>query len=194
MPRMWRRTNTGGTFLPPEIRVPRNNMFVCSRAMPALEVDAFTEEVCHAGNKQPFSIISPIGRPQDRRAFPLGSSFDYLWGELMGTRARHLGAASAVVNGYNCDLRPPEAQLLYLSAPSCRPRSKKFLEKTKSPPPSTPACPRKKRGTYWASCRRTRPAAPCRLRPRAPPFRIRGGLLRGRSSGAGSPRRVFRRG
>ena len=93
-------------FLPPEIRALRNDMIVCGRAMPVLEADAFTDEVSQAGNKQPFGIMFRAldDLKADEVYICTGSSFDYaLWGELMSTRAMHLRAAGAVVNGFNRD-------------------------------------------------------------------------------------------
>lgn len=90
-------------FLPPEIRPLRAGTRMVGRAMPVLEAD-----------------YPPGGRngPLSDRAFGVmfaalddlkpgeiyiasGASFDYaLWGGLMSTRALHLKAAGAILNGY----------------------------------------------------------------------------------------------
>lgn len=93
-------------FLPPEIRALRSDMVVCGRAMPVLEADAFAEDVSHTGKKQPFGLMFRAldDLKADEVYICTGSSFEYaLWGELMSTRARHLGAAGAVVNGFSRD-------------------------------------------------------------------------------------------
>ncbi len=95
-------------FLPPEIRAIQPDMLLCGRAMPVLEADAFTEEVAHLGTKLPFGIMFRAldDLKTDEVYICTGSSFDYaLWGELMSTRALHLGAVGAVVNGFHRDTR-----------------------------------------------------------------------------------------
>ena len=96
-------------FLPPQIRPLREDMFVIGRAMPVLEADVFTEQF--AGSANPLATKSfglMLEALDDLKPHEVyictGASPRYaLWGELMSTRARHLGAAGAVVNGYSRD-------------------------------------------------------------------------------------------
>lgn len=95
-------------FLPPEIRPLVPDTILVGRALPVLEADCCGEEVGHLGRPQPFGLM--FRALDDLRPGEIyvctGSSFDYaLWGELMSTRARHLGAAGAVVDGYSRDTR-----------------------------------------------------------------------------------------
>jgi len=97
-------------FLPPEIRPLALEMVLVGRAMPVVEAD-------YAAG--PASGHGPLG------AKPFGLMFEALddlkpgeiyvaqgtrgayamWGELMSTRARHLGAAGALLDGYARDTR-----------------------------------------------------------------------------------------
>ena len=95
-------------FLPPEIRALHPDMVVAGWAMPILEADCFTEEVVVDAKKSPFGIMFRAldDLKPEEVYICTGSSFDYaLWGELMSTRAMHLGAAGAVVDGYSRDTR-----------------------------------------------------------------------------------------
>lgn len=92
-------------FLPPRLRPLREDMMVLGRAMPVLEADCFGTSV--AGHNpvtaQPFGLM--FRALDDLKADEVyicsGSSPRYaLWGELMSTRALHLRAAGAVVDGY----------------------------------------------------------------------------------------------
>lgn len=96
-------------FLPPEIEPLRDDMVVVGRAMTVLEMD-------DTGGDQPNRQSPTLGRPFGLMLEALddlkendvylcsGSSPDYaLWGELMSTRAKILGANGAVVNGYSRD-------------------------------------------------------------------------------------------
>jgi regulator of RNase E activity RraA len=93
-------------FLPPQIRALRPDMVVIGRAMPVLAVDVFEEKVASAHNKlmeKPFGLM--LEALDDLKANEIyvntGSSpRNALWGELMSIRARKLGAAGAVLNGY----------------------------------------------------------------------------------------------
>ncbi len=98
-------------FLPPHIKPLHDEMFLVGRAMPVLEADTF-------GETNPESVNPVLARPfglmlealDDLRKNEVyvctGASPDYaLWGELMTCRARWLGAAGVVVNGYIRDKR-----------------------------------------------------------------------------------------
>jgi regulator of RNase E activity RraA len=91
-------------FLPRAIRPLRDDMVVAGRAMTVLEED--------------INIGEPSGRPFGRMLEALddlkpnevylatgGSPAYAMWGELMSTRAKVLGAAGAVVNGCSRDTR-----------------------------------------------------------------------------------------
>jgi len=92
-------------FLPPKISPIRSDMVVAGRAMPVLEADVFTMK-SPAGLKvmrKPFGfMLEALDDLKPNEIYVCtGSSPTYaLWGELMSTRAIHLGAAGAVVNGY----------------------------------------------------------------------------------------------
>lgn len=98
-------------FLPPQIRPLRPDMIVIGRAMPVLAVDVFEEKVAGATNKlmgKPFGLM--LEALDDLRKNEVyvstGSSpRNALWGELMSIRARKLGAAGAVLNGYLRDTK-----------------------------------------------------------------------------------------
>jgi regulator of RNase E activity RraA len=96
-------------YLPPAIQPLRQDMVVIGRAMPVLSVDVFEERVLGSANKlmeKPFGLM--LEALDDLRANEIyvntGSSpRNALWGELMSTRARQLGATGAVLNGYSRD-------------------------------------------------------------------------------------------
>jgi regulator of RNase E activity RraA len=98
-------------FLPPQIRPLNPDMIVIGRAMPVLAVDVFQEKVEGAKNKlmeKPFGLM--LEAVDDLKANEVyvntGSSpRNALWGELMTVRARKLGAAGAVLNGYLRDTK-----------------------------------------------------------------------------------------
>jgi regulator of RNase E activity RraA len=98
-------------FLPPQIRALRPDMVVVGRAMPVLSVDVFEQKVTGAHNElmeKPFGLM--LEALDDLKASEVyvntGSSpRNALWGELMSIRARKLGAAGAVLNGYVRDTK-----------------------------------------------------------------------------------------
>ena len=92
-------------FLPPHIRALRDDMVTIGRAMPVLEADYFgVAEQGHSPlSAKPFGLM--FEALDSLRAHDVyvasGSSPRYaLWGELMSTRALHLKAAGAVLDGY----------------------------------------------------------------------------------------------
>lgn len=96
-------------FLPPQIRQLRTGMVLVGRAMTVVEADTDSEIL---KNEFPHLIEKPFGLMlealDDLKKSEVyvcsGSSPQYaLWGELMSTRAMHLGASGAVVNGYHRD-------------------------------------------------------------------------------------------
>ena len=96
-------------FLPPTIRPMRDDMFVVGRAMTVLEADVFqlpTGDMSASLMERPFGLMLEALDDLKPEEIYLcgGASPNYaLWGELMSTRAKKLGAAGAVVNGYHRD-------------------------------------------------------------------------------------------
>ncbi len=87
-------------FLPPAIRPLAPRMVAVGRAMTVLEADCFDEP------EKPFGLMLEAldDLKRDELYVCAGASPTYaLWGELMSTRAMHLGAAGAVVDGYARD-------------------------------------------------------------------------------------------
>src|SRR5690242_20479662 len=98
-------------FLPPQIRPLSPEMIVIGRAMPVLAVDVFEERVEGTNNKlmeKPFGLMLEALddlRPTEIYVNTGSSPRNALWGELMTIRARKLGAAGAILNGYLRDTR-----------------------------------------------------------------------------------------
>jgi len=98
-------------FLPAQIRPLRPDLVLIGRAMPVLAADVFEERVTGTSNKlmeKPFGLM--LEALDDLKANEIyvntGSSpRNALWGELMSIRARKLGAAGAVLNGYLRDTK-----------------------------------------------------------------------------------------
>ncbi len=98
-------------FLPPQIRALRDDMVTVGRAMPVLEADYFSaaDTGGHAAlSAKPFGLMFEAldSLKPDEIYVATGASPRYaLWGELMSTRARHLKAAGAILDGYVRDTR-----------------------------------------------------------------------------------------
>lgn len=95
-------------FLPPQVQPLRSDMVVIGRAMTVLSVDVFCESVESANPlmKKPFGLMLEALddlKPGEIYVSTGSSPRNALWGELMSTRARLLGAAGAIVNGYSRD-------------------------------------------------------------------------------------------
>lgn len=96
-------------FLPPAITALEPSMKVAGRAMPVLEADIYEDARPNAAGplaNKPFGLL--LEALDDLRAGEVyvatGGSFNYAqWGELMSTRAAHLGAVGAVLDGYARD-------------------------------------------------------------------------------------------
>lgn len=89
-------------FLPPDIRALRPDMVVVGRAMPVQEVDLESPDA------EPFGLMFQAldeMRPGEVYVAASGSPAYALWGGLMSTRARVLGAAGAVLGGFHRDTR-----------------------------------------------------------------------------------------
>jgi len=94
-------------FLPPEIRALDAGMVVVGRAMPVLEQD-IVGEPSGAPKAEPFGLMFRAldDLKADEVYLASGASPSYaLWGEMMSTRAKKLGAAGAVVDGFHRDTR-----------------------------------------------------------------------------------------
>ncbi|MDF0599828.1 RraA family protein [Psychromarinibacter sp. C21-152] len=93
-------------FLPPYLAVLDRRMIIAGRAMTVLEADVFDEATDGARTPlmaKPFGLmfeaLDSLG--PDDVYICTGASPDYaLWGGLMSTRALHLKAAGAVLDGY----------------------------------------------------------------------------------------------
>jgi 4-hydroxy-4-methyl-2-oxoglutarate aldolase len=95
-------------FLDPKLKPIDPSMVLIGRAMPVLEADYFVER--QPGNNpmtdKPFGMLFEAldDLRRDEIYVCAGSSRPYaLWGGLMSTRARHCGAAGAVVHGFHRD-------------------------------------------------------------------------------------------
>lgn len=96
-------------FLAPEIRPLRSDMMVLGRAMPVLEADYFSASEPEGQlplSRQPFGLLfRALDDLKPREVYvATGCSPRFaLWGGLMTTRALHLQAAGAVLDGYSRD-------------------------------------------------------------------------------------------
>ncbi len=95
-------------FLPPEIRALDPASILVGRAMPVLEADCAGEVLGHSGVTDAFGLMfTALDQLRPGEVYICtGSSPRYaLWGGLMSTRAAHLGAVGAVLDGYHRDTR-----------------------------------------------------------------------------------------
>ena len=97
-------------FLPPGVRALQPDMVVIGRAMPVIEADYLVDPSVASSNNtllaKPFGLLFRAldDLRRDEVYVASGASPRYaLFGELMATRARHLDAAGAVVNGPHRD-------------------------------------------------------------------------------------------
>ncbi len=102
-------------FLPAGISPLQPHMKVIGRAMPVLEADVFSDGAPNAHGplaNKPFGLMMEAldSLTENEVYIASGASFSYaLWGGLMSTRAKHLKAAGAVLNGYVRDSAEIEA-------------------------------------------------------------------------------------
>ena len=104
-------------FLPPQIRPLASGMVLAGRAMTVLEADCCGVDVQSSGRREPFGLMFEAldSLKQGEVYICAGGSPDYArWGGLMSTRAKILGAAGAVLDGYSRDSR----QILQLDFPT----------------------------------------------------------------------------
>jgi regulator of RNase E activity RraA len=98
-------------FLPPQIRSQHDDYILIGRAMPVLSGDVFEERILGSANKmmeKSFGLMLEALddlKPNEIYVNTGSSPRSAMWGELMTTRARMLGAVGAVVNGYTRDTR-----------------------------------------------------------------------------------------
>ena len=96
-------------FLSPTIRPVRSDMVVLGRAMPVLETNCFAASEPQGQlplSRQPFGLLFQAldDLHQDEVYVATGCAPQFaLWGGLMTTRAQHLKAAGAVLDGYSRD-------------------------------------------------------------------------------------------
>lgn len=93
-------------FLPPQIRPLEPNMVVVGRAFTVVEADIGTSAIGEDLADKPFgNMLEALDDLQPHEVYICsGASPDYaLWGEIMTVRAKYLGAAGAVVDGYSRD-------------------------------------------------------------------------------------------
>ncbi len=120
-------------FLPPEIRALTPDTVLVGRAMPVLEADCAGEMVGHNGQREPFGLmLRALDELKPNEVYiATGASLRYaLWGGLMSARAKTLGAAGAVLDGFHRDTKEIR-----------RPRLSRFLPRQLCAG-STPARPR----------------------------------------------------
>src|SRR5690348_14562319 len=101
-------------FLPPGIMPLQKHMRMVGRAMPVLEADVFAAQSETVGPlaAKPFGLLFQALDDLHKNEIYVasGSSLRYaLWGGLMTTRALHLQAAGAVLDGYVRDTNEIEA-------------------------------------------------------------------------------------
>jgi len=107
-------------FLPPEIRPLSDDMVAIGRAMPVLEADFFMRADMDGHGEfaaKPFGLMFRAldSLKPNEIYIATGASPRYaLWGELMSTRALHLRASGAVLDGYCRD----SAGILQLGFPT----------------------------------------------------------------------------
>ena len=88
-------------FLPHEIRPLRDDMIIVGRAMPVLEQDLNGQPP-----SKPFGLmLEALDDLKSGEVYLAGGAVGHyaMWGELMSTRALHLGCAGAVVDGPSRD-------------------------------------------------------------------------------------------
>jgi regulator of RNase E activity RraA len=96
-------------FLPARIQPLKSDMLLIGRAMTVLEADTFEETPAFSNNpilQKPFGLMLEAldDLKKDEVYICSGASDHYaLVGEIMMTRAKMLGAAGAVANGYSRD-------------------------------------------------------------------------------------------
>lgn len=98
-------------FLPPQIRPITSDAVVIGRAMPVISGDVFEDFVSGSANPlmaKPFGLMLEALDDLKKNEIYISTGAaprNANWGEMMATRALHLGARGAVLNGYYRDTR-----------------------------------------------------------------------------------------
>ncbi len=98
-------------FLPPEIKPLDQKMVLVGRAMPVLSGEVFQEKVSNSANRlmeKPFGLMLEALddlKPNEVYVCTGASPRNAMWGELMATRAKYIGARGALANGYIRDTK-----------------------------------------------------------------------------------------
>ncbi|MFZ4814795.1 MAG: RraA family protein [Phototrophicaceae bacterium] len=97
-------------FLPPHIKALQDDMIVAGRAMTVLQADYFRERAAtgQSLSNKPFGLMFEALddlKPNEVYVAAGASPRFAMWGEMMSTRATHLKAAGAVVDGYSRDTK-----------------------------------------------------------------------------------------
>jgi regulator of RNase E activity RraA len=95
-------------FLPPHIRALQPDKIIAGRAMTVLEADTAGDRLGHSGKTESFGLMFKAldDLKPDEIYICSGSSPRYaLWGEMMSTRAKGLGAVGAVLDGFHRDTK-----------------------------------------------------------------------------------------
>ncbi|MCT4713316.1 RraA family protein [Enterobacteriaceae bacterium H11S18] len=93
-------------YVAPTVKPLRSDMVIAGRAVPVLEADVYELQSSSGFSslgEKPFGLMFEAldSLKEDGVYIATGSSLRYaLWGGLMSTRARHLKAAGAVLDGY----------------------------------------------------------------------------------------------
>nr|WP_246229835.1 RraA family protein [Mucilaginibacter humi] len=94
-------------FLPPQLRPLTDSDFIVGRAMTVVETDIVSQSsINNAALNKPFGLMLEALDDLKKNEIYVctGASPTYaLWGELMSVRAKYLGAAGAIVDGYSRD-------------------------------------------------------------------------------------------
>lgn len=93
-------------FLPQAIKPIDDAMVIAGRAMPVLEADYFADVGHLELSKKPFGMLFEAidDLREDEIYVATGASLRYaLWGGLTSTRAKKLGAAGAILDGFHRD-------------------------------------------------------------------------------------------
>ncbi|HTM76397.1 MAG TPA: RraA family protein, partial [Devosia sp.] len=102
-------------FLPAGIAPLKPGMKIAGRAMPVLEADIFSDGTEGSSGplaQKPFGLMLEAldDLKQGEVYIATGASLNYaIWGGLMSTRATHLKAAGAILDGYVRDVGEIEA-------------------------------------------------------------------------------------
>lgn len=95
-------------FVPPEVQPLDTSALLVGHAMPVLEADCYGIEIASENRKVAFGkMFEALDSLRRGEVYVCagGKGAYAQWGELMSIRAKSLGAAGAVVNGYSRDTK-----------------------------------------------------------------------------------------